>query len=282
MAAAVEASAAAAITVLPGWIADPGLVSAFWRRSRGRTFAIAYADEDETGPDGRRRHPRLKPSWSPALLESHAYMGVPVLVARSCWPAEAAGRRTGAEAYDLAFRVTEAGPPGGDPARRPDGRQPAWRRPHRCWSPATAAERSGRGRLRGGSSRPARRGRAGDPGCGASGLRAGAPGAAVAASAGQRHRADARPGGPGSAPVWPASPSAPTIRRSRSWSSTTAPVDPDALAVLEAAADRPGIRVLRAPGPFDYAGLNNRAATEARGEISVFSTTTSFRSRPDG
>ncbi|KPL53900.1 hypothetical protein ABB55_18180 [Prosthecomicrobium hirschii] len=269
VAAAVEASAAAAITVLPpGWIADPGLVGAFAAEvEKDGTFAIAYADEDETGPDGRRRHPRLKPSWSPALLESHAYMGVPVLVARSCWPAEAAGLRAGAEPFDLAFRVTEAAPSGAIrrvaqmvASRRGDG-------PIDAWSPATAAERS-----------------AAAAACVADHL----------ARCGEAGRVIPVGGHPGFVRVRRALPSPPPLvsvivpTRDRAdligaclaglAERTDYPaleilvvdngsVDPATLAVLAEAAARPGIRVLRAPGPFDYAGLNNRAATEARGEI---------------
>ena len=43
--------------------------------------------------------------------------------------------------------------------------------------------------------------------------------------------------------------------------------DPDALALLDALAARPGVRVLRRPGPFNFAALNNDAAREAAGDI---------------
>ena len=43
--------------------------------------------------------------------------------------------------------------------------------------------------------------------------------------------------------------------------------DPDALTLLETLATRPGVRILRRPGPFNFAALNNDAAQEATGEI---------------
>ncbi|MBT9291080.1 glycosyltransferase family 2 protein [Prosthecodimorpha staleyi] len=267
--AGVEASAAAAITVLPpGWIADPGLVGAFAAEAEtAETLALAYADEDETGPDGHRRHPRFKPSWSPALLESHAYMGVPLLIARSCWPAEAARLRSGAEPYDLAFRVTEAAPPGAIrrvaqtvASRRDDG-------PVDGWSPATAAERAAAA-VACVADHLARRGEAGRvvPVSGHPGfvrVRRALPSAAplVSVIVPTRDRADligACLAGLAERTDYPALEILVVDNGS---------VDPDALAVLEAAAGRPGIRLLRAPGPFDYAGLNNRAAAAARGEI---------------
>ncbi len=45
--------------------------------------------------------------------------------------------------------------------------------------------------------------------------------------------------------------------------------DPVALALLTRLAADPRVRVLRLPGPFNYAALNNRAAAQARGEILV-------------
>lgn len=43
--------------------------------------------------------------------------------------------------------------------------------------------------------------------------------------------------------------------------------DPDALAYLDRLRDRPNIRVLRDPRPFNYSALNNGAIAQARGEV---------------
>lgn len=43
--------------------------------------------------------------------------------------------------------------------------------------------------------------------------------------------------------------------------------DPDALAYLRELGASPGIEVVRDDGPFNYAGLNNRAVARARGEV---------------
>ena len=43
--------------------------------------------------------------------------------------------------------------------------------------------------------------------------------------------------------------------------------DPDALALLNKLAARPGVRVLRRPGPFNFAALNNDAARQATGDF---------------
>ena len=45
--------------------------------------------------------------------------------------------------------------------------------------------------------------------------------------------------------------------------------DPDALALLDTLAATPRVRVLRQPGPFNFSALNNAAAQEATGEVLV-------------
>jgi hypothetical protein len=46
--------------------------------------------------------------------------------------------------------------------------------------------------------------------------------------------------------------------------------DPASLAYLEELERQPGLRLLRHPGPFNYAAFNNEAANLARGEVLVF------------
>jgi len=46
--------------------------------------------------------------------------------------------------------------------------------------------------------------------------------------------------------------------------------DPIALALLDTLADTGAIRLARYPGPFNWSALNNRAVTEARGEVLIF------------
>ena len=46
--------------------------------------------------------------------------------------------------------------------------------------------------------------------------------------------------------------------------------EPASLAYLEELARQPGVRILRRPGPFNYAALNNEAASLARGEVLAF------------
>jgi GT2 family glycosyltransferase len=46
--------------------------------------------------------------------------------------------------------------------------------------------------------------------------------------------------------------------------------DPAALAYLSELAERPGVRLLRRPGPFNFAAFNNEAAQLARGEVLAF------------
>jgi GT2 family glycosyltransferase len=70
---------------------------------------LIYADEDVMGADGQRRDWRLKPAWSPSMLESSAYFGQPVLMRRETvrslggWRAVALG----AHHHDLALRLTD-------------------------------------------------------------------------------------------------------------------------------------------------------------------------------
>ncbi|HEX5377400.1 MAG TPA: glycosyltransferase family 2 protein [Phenylobacterium sp.] len=44
-------------------------------------------------------------------------------------------------------------------------------------------------------------------------------------------------------------------------------VEPETLALFRTAAKDPRVRILPAPGPFNYSAINNRAVAEARGEI---------------
>ena len=46
--------------------------------------------------------------------------------------------------------------------------------------------------------------------------------------------------------------------------------DPATLAYLDDLAERPGVRLLRRPGPFNFAAFNNEAAQLARGEVLAF------------
>lgn len=70
---------------------------------------LIYSDEDKIDGDGRRHMPSFKPDWSPDLLLSNAYM-CHVLVVRRDLVMELGGLSSeldGAQDYDLMLRVTE-------------------------------------------------------------------------------------------------------------------------------------------------------------------------------
>jgi GT2 family glycosyltransferase len=70
---------------------------------------IVYTDEDKLEPDGNRSEPFFKPDWCPDQLLSHMYMGHLLVVRRSLFD-ELGGLRTeldGSQDYDLALRATE-------------------------------------------------------------------------------------------------------------------------------------------------------------------------------
>jgi len=70
---------------------------------------LVYSDEDKIDDSGLRHMPSFKPDWSPDLLTSNAYM-CHVLVVRRSLVSEVGGCRTafdGAQDYDLMLRVTE-------------------------------------------------------------------------------------------------------------------------------------------------------------------------------
>jgi GT2 family glycosyltransferase len=70
---------------------------------------LVYSDEDKIDNDGNRHMPSFKPDWSPDLLLSNAYM-CHVLVVRRSLVTELGGLRSefdGAQDYDLMLRATE-------------------------------------------------------------------------------------------------------------------------------------------------------------------------------
>jgi GT2 family glycosyltransferase len=78
-------------------------------RHRHPDLALAYADEDWKGVDGRRNHPYFKPDWNPDLLRSQDYIG-PFAMIRRDLVVEAGGLRQGfgdSALHDLFLRCTE-------------------------------------------------------------------------------------------------------------------------------------------------------------------------------
>ncbi len=72
---------------------------------------LLYTDEDHLDESGRRVEPVFKPGWSPELLLSCMYMGHLLVVRRAAVQSAGwlRGAFDGAQDYDLALRVSEAG-----------------------------------------------------------------------------------------------------------------------------------------------------------------------------
>lgn len=257
-----------AIVLAVGDRARPRLGAAFGAAlDRDPDLTFAYADEDRVDAVGRRHDPVFKPAWSPVFLEAGPYCGTPVLFDRTAL-AEAGGLgpdRTGAEDFDLVLRLADR--PGARvraigevlvsrPAEAPAG-----------WAPASAqtAAASGAAAL---ADHFARRG--------------GGAEATPASDSGRRFLVRRRPAG--SEPL--VSVVVPTrdrldllavaigsLRARTDWPALEVLVvdngsaEPGTLEWLAREAGAGRVRVVRDDGPFNFARLNNRAVTEARGEV---------------
>ncbi|MCG7364300.1 glycosyltransferase family 2 protein [Roseomonas sp. ACRSG] len=230
---------------------------------------VLYADEDRLSPDGHRHTPRFKPLWSPELLATHDMLGQPCfyrmsLLQRLGGPRPEYGPAMG---WDLALRATAATTPdrivhlptvlchgrdGAEPDRQ-DGYPENGERALRDW---LAAEGLGEARLRPAPLQPSAwqiiyplpvelppvsviiptRDR---------------PELLRACCTGLLQMTD-----------WPAD-------RLEVLVVDNGSTDPEALALLRQLAADPRLRVLSAPGSFNYPRLNNLAAGQARGSLLV-------------
>lgn len=232
---------------------------------------LVYSDEDKIDEAGRRFMPAFKPSWSPDLLLSNAYM-CHVLVVRRRLVDELGGLRSefdGAQDYDLMLRATE----------RLEARQIV-HLPAICYHWRTIV----------GSA-------SGDPNA-----------KPWAFEAGRRAVADAvrRRGIDATVTMHPRIPGSYHVRRrvtGRPIVSAIVPfrdepallascyrafvadpghedfelllVDndsalPETRAVMDELTRDPRVRVVAAPGPFDWVRINNEAVAKARGELLLF------------
>ena len=236
--------------------------------------ALLYTDEDQAGPDGARHSPRFKPAYSALAHQA----GIPV----------------GALAFYAAALLDQVGgllsgrdgPPGPDPHHALALRAAALAGPgavlhlpavllHRAAAPPSTAP---------------------SPAAPSASRTAPAPPGPAAAHQ-PAHAAPDRTQDPGPAPGNAATHEPPprttvillTKDRADLLAASTSGIaaeiplgapdgnellivdngstDPDALALLDQIAARPGVRVLRRPGPFNFAALNNDAAREAHGDI---------------
>ena len=225
---------------------------------------VLYADEDRLTPGGRRHSPQFKPAWNPELLYadphySHCWWIRSDLAQRVARQLEAAGEPL--SLYGLVLEATAACRP-----------EQIVHLPEMLYH---RADRPGE--------------RRGDAETAATVER-------FLARRGQRVPVTVRPGGghrlhwPLPAPLPLVSVIIPTrdrgamLRRCidslQDQAEGSPPTelllidngsrDPATLAYLAELAERPGVRLLRRPGPFNYAAFNNEAAQLARGEVLAF------------
>lgn len=241
-----------AVLASPGITLAPDALGAMLRaRSEDALVELVYADEDRTDAGGRRYAPCFKPGFSPDLLRSTAYTGrllgfAPELAAR-------AGGVGAGEPHDVALRFSEH-------AR------------HVAHVPCVLHHVPPDVAL--------------DDGASARAItqalqRAGEEGEVVALGAGRFRVRYRILGEPLVSVVIPTRDRLELLRiavasvlERSGWRNLELVVidnsssDPETLRFLERVASPH--RVLRRPGPFDWAGLNNDAAREARGEYLLF------------
>ena len=252
----------------------PNCVEAIGRLATARAgLCLVFTDEDSIAGDGTRSAVLLKGGWSPDLLLSGDALGQLVLFDRAAL-LDAGGLASGAgefALFDAALRLAEAAPDG------------AVHQPGILFH---------RGRAHGGRRAPFPRTRAGH-------------GVAALDAVIDRHLARAQPGlsrgtRQSGNDCWPAVvaslpdpvPLVTAIILTKDKSAllqnclsglldeTDYPrlevlvvdngsTEPDTLALLDRVSADPRVRVLRAPGPFNWSALNNLAAREATGDVLV-------------
>ncbi|MBC7803475.1 MAG: glycosyltransferase family 2 protein [Candidatus Parcubacteria bacterium] len=218
--------------------------------------AIFYADDDRVDAEGRRFDPRFKPDWSPVHFESSNYLGAAAIIRASA--AAAAGGLTPDCArhgnFDLMLRVIDAG---GDAVRH----IPAVLL-HRGADISEDAQWCAKA-------------------LDAHFVRRGVAARIEATPAGGRRVRYALPGNPPLVSVIVPTRDALGLLRQCVESvlgRTRYPryellivdnhsVEPATLAYLEETAVRPGVRVLRYRGRFNFSAINNIAAREAAGDM---------------
>jgi GT2 family glycosyltransferase len=221
---------------------------------------VVYADEDEMAADGTVSAPRLKPDYSPEFLLSGAYVGRPLAMGASVADhlPRLVASGTDALEHECALLATEAAD---SVIHLPEvlcHRAPADAVPRPPMSVHHLQEA----------------------------LRRRGEEAGVEVGAAPGHFRILRPAKTGT-PVSILIPFRDEPRLLRtcvdSIAATTAmhasvelvlidngSTDPETLTLVERLADRPDVRVLRDPRPFNWAALNNAGAVEARGDILLF------------
>lgn len=230
---------------------------------------VVYSDEDHRDDDGGRSRPVFKPDWSPELLDSCPYLGhllavrATLLDAVGGLCADAAPLPEDVDAYDVMLRATER-------ARRIEH------------VPLVLYHRSG----------PDSGWFIGEPTSPQAG--AGAIGRALKRR-GEEGRVEDGPL-PGTFHVRRTLATVPSVSvivpfrdqpallRACVDSLSTAPghervelvlvdndsAEPETAALLDRLADRPGVRILSRPGPFNWSAINNEAVAAAAGDVLLF------------
>jgi GT2 family glycosyltransferase len=222
--------------------------------------SVVYADEDALGADGIPTGPRLKPEFSPEFLLASAYVGRPLamgaVVADHLPPLVATG--TAALEHECALAATEAA-------------DEVVHIPEVLCHRTDAAPQLG-GPISVGHLREA--------------LRRRNDGADVVAGpgAGDYRIVRAAPTGVRVSILIPFRDEPRLLRTCVDSIAATADMhtsvelvlidngssDPETLTLVERLAERPDVRVLRDPRPFNWAALNNAGAREAQGDILLF------------
>jgi GT2 family glycosyltransferase len=108
--AAVDAAAAEFVGLIDGGdaLSPSALYEIADALERAPAADVIYSDEDVIDPDGRRRHPRFKPAWSPELLLADNYIGRLCMIRRGLVTGADGFRNgfDGAEEWDLLLRLS--------------------------------------------------------------------------------------------------------------------------------------------------------------------------------
>lgn len=230
----------------------------------GDDIDVVYTDEDRIDQEGERSSPILKPAWSPDFLLSTDYLGRSVAYRRALVK-DLGGFRAGfglAAEHDLALRMTERARrivhvPRIAYHRRSDGA------PHNRYSEGPGSARAVADALK----------RRGEP----SAIIEEAP---VRGARNVRHPVTKSPlvsivipfrDEPGLLATCVAS-----IRANPGYSRfELVLVDndselPETFALIDRLLEQPGVKVIDAPGPFNWSAINNQAVRECGGEMLLF------------